>query len=87
MTVNKGVNSMTLLETVKLELDTLPEGMLPSVREFIAFQKYKTKKCKAPKMSDSEYLMSIPGMMESIQDGIDTPLSECIPLEDVWSDV
>jgi hypothetical protein len=28
-----------------------------------------------------------PEYLKSIMDGIDTPLSECVPLEDVWPDV
>jgi hypothetical protein len=28
--------------------------------------------------SDAEYLESIPGMIESIQEGIATPLDECL---------
>jgi hypothetical protein len=81
---------MTLLEMVKAELDTLPEECLPTVREFVSFQKYQQthKPLPAPDtMSDTEYLKSIPGMWESILEGIDTPLSECIPMEEVWADV
>jgi hypothetical protein len=36
---------------------------------------------------DSAYLASIPGMAESIGEGVATPLSECVPLRDVWPDV
>lgn len=38
-------------------------------------------------VDDTTYLSSIPGMVESIDEGIKTPLSECIPLEKVWPDV
>ena len=33
------------------------------------------------------YLMSLPGMYESIIEGTKTPISECIPLSEVWDDV
>ncbi len=36
---------------------------------------------------DTEYLMSIPGMADKIKDGMNTPISECVPLADVWPDV
>jgi len=38
-------------------------------------------------MDDNTYLASIPGMMDSIREGVNTPLSECVPLEEVWPDV
>jgi hypothetical protein len=38
-------------------------------------------------IDDNAYLASIPGMMESIKEGINTPLSECVPLREVWPDV
>ncbi|GMO47647.1 MAG: hypothetical protein Ta2G_03190 [Termitinemataceae bacterium] len=56
---------MTILESVKQEIDTLSEDAL----------------------SDTKYLNSIPGMAKSIREGIETPLSDCVPLSEVWSDV
>lgn len=38
-------------------------------------------------MIETLYLQSIPGMKESIAEGIATPLSECAPLSEVWPDV
>lgn len=38
-------------------------------------------------IDDSTYLAALPGMMESIKEGIATPLSECIPLREVWPNV
>ena len=35
-------------------------------------------------IDDTAHLGMIPGMMASIQEGIDTPLSECVPLSEVW---
>lgn len=34
-------------------------------------------------VSETLYLLSIPGMKEKIQDGIKTPLSDCINEEDL----
>jgi hypothetical protein len=58
---------MTLLETIKQELDTLPEDMLSGILADINRKKR---------------FASIPGMMDIIQQDSDTPLSECIPKED-----
>jgi hypothetical protein len=33
------------------------------------------------------YLNSVPGMADSIKAGVETPVSACIPLSDVWPDV
>ena len=38
-------------------------------------------------LHEALYLMSIPGMYESITEGAKTPISECIPLSEVWGDV
>jgi hypothetical protein len=73
---------MTLLEAVKMELDSLPEDMLLAVQDFIDSQKNEEKE-----MSDTEYLMSIPRMREIILAGIAEPISECKPLREVWPDV
>ena len=74
---------MTIQETVKKEIDTLSTEALYAVRDFLLFQKYRD----ILQMDDNIYLNSISGMTESIKQGIDTPLSECIPLSDVWADV
>jgi prevent-host-death family protein len=38
-------------------------------------------------IQETLYLMSIPGMKESIIEGANTPIEECIPLEDLTLDV
>jgi len=53
------------------------------VRDFLLFQKYRDVLA----MDDNTYLNTIPGMAASIQEGVKTPLSECVPLSDVWADV
>jgi hypothetical protein len=74
---------MTIRESVKREIDTLPNDALYAVRDFLQFQKYRD----ILEMDDTTYLNSIPGMAESIRNGIETPLSECVPLSSVWADV
>jgi len=74
---------MTIRESVKKEIDTLSNEMLFAVRDFLLFQKYRD----ILEMDDTTYLKSIPGMEKSIKEGIETPISECVPLSDVWADV
>jgi hypothetical protein len=74
---------MTTREYVKIQIDTLPENALKKLAEFITFQRFTLGLFD----NDTDYLMSIPGMAESIKEGANTPLSECVPLSDVWDDV
>jgi len=72
---------MTIRESVKNEIDTLSNDALYAVRDFLLFQKYRDILA----MDDNTYLNTIPGMTDSIREGIATPLSECVPLGDVWA--
>jgi hypothetical protein len=74
---------MTIRESVKTEIDALPDNALYAVRDFLLFQKYRD----ILEMSDNDYLTSLPGMTDSIKNGVETPLSECLPLSKLWSDV
>jgi hypothetical protein len=74
---------MTIRETVKREIDALPNDTLYAVQEFLLFQKYRN----ILEMDDNAYLNNIPGMADSIKEGIETPVSECIPISNVWADV
>ena len=38
-------------------------------------------------LDETNYLCSISGMKESILEEGKTPLEECVPLEEIWSDV
>lgn len=38
-------------------------------------------------IDETDYLSSVPGMVDVIKDGMNTPLSECVPLSEVWSNV
>ena len=74
---------VTIRESIKNEIDTLSDDALYAVRDFLLFQKYR----EVLETDDTTYLNSIPGMADSIKTGIKTPLSECVPLSDVWVDV
>jgi hypothetical protein len=74
---------MTLRESVKIEIDALPEETLFTVRDFLLFQKYRA----ILEMDDTTYLNSLPGIMDSIRQGTETPVSECVALSEVWPDV
>jgi len=67
----------------KIQLDTLPEDVIEKVIEFISFQKFSIGMYD----NDTDYLNSIPGMTEKIKEGMNTPLSECVPMSEVWVDV
>jgi hypothetical protein len=46
------------------------------VRRLVSFE--NTAEClQSAAMQETEYLLSIPGMRESIQEGMDTPVEEC----------
>ena len=76
-------NNVTIRELVKDEIDALSDEALHAVREFLLFQRYRY----ILEMDDTIYLNSIPGMANSIKEGIKTPVNECVPLSDVWNDV
>jgi hypothetical protein len=74
---------MTIRETVKCDIDTLSDTALVLVRDFVLFQKYRD----VFERDDTSYLNAIPGMSDSIRAGMDTPVSDCVPLAKVWPDV
>jgi len=74
---------MSSREYVKKQLDILPDSVVDKLQEYIAFQKFSLGLFD----NDTEYLSSIPGMIESIKTGSAEPLSECIPVSEIWPDV
>jgi hypothetical protein len=58
---------------LKEELDDMPEDALEQIAAFIRFQKF----AKGLWEDDTAYLSSIPGMVDNIVAGKDTPLSDC----------
>lgn len=77
------VKKMSNREYAKAQIDTLPEIAVEKVIEFISYQKYSLGLYD----NETDYLLSVPGMAEKIKDGLATPLSECVPLSEVWPDV
>ena len=59
---------------LKTQIDNLPDAALERVVEYISFQKF----CLGLFEDDTEYLSSIPGMVDIIQKGKATPLEECL---------
>ena len=71
---------MTNREYINIQLETLPENAIEKIVEFIAFQRFALGIYD----NDTDYLKSV-GMSEKIRDGLNTPLSDCVPLSEVWA--
>jgi len=67
----------------KTQIDVLPDNAIAKIIEFITYQRFSLGLYD----NDDEYLASISGMTESIIEGLVMPLSECVPLSEVWPDV
>jgi hypothetical protein len=74
---------MTSIEYAKSQLDLLPESAIEKIIEYIGFQRFTLGLYE----DDTDYLTSIPEMADKIKEGMNTPLSECVPLSEVWDDV
>jgi hypothetical protein len=74
---------MSNREYARTQIDTLPEDIIEKLVEFISFQKFTLGLYD----NDTDYLNSVPGMTDKIKNGMNTPLSECVPLSEVWADV
>ncbi|MDR0936444.1 MAG: hypothetical protein LBM98_07195 [Oscillospiraceae bacterium] len=75
---------MTVQEICINRITTLPEPLARRVLGYIDALVYNDP---ATIDDDTDYLKSIPGMWESIEEGSRTPSSECIALEEIWPDV
>jgi hypothetical protein len=74
---------MSNRDYAKAQLDALPDGAIEKVLEFISFQKYSLGLYD----NDTDYLTSVPGMADKIKAGLAAPITDCVPLSDVWPDV
>jgi len=74
---------MSNRDYVRMQIDTLPDSVIDKVHEYIAFQLFTL----GAYQDETEYLESVPGMVDKIKDGMNTPLSDCVPLSEVWGDV
>jgi hypothetical protein len=75
--------SPAIIKELFSEIEALPEENVGILQQFVLFLKHRNELT----LDDSAYLSSIPGMMDSIEEGVNIPLSECVPLEKVWTDV
>ena len=64
---------MSRKELLMTQIDLLPDPAIEKVLEFISFQRYSLGLFE----NDTDYLNSIPGMPESIIQGLKTPVHEC----------
>ena len=74
---------MTNQEYIINQLNILPEDTIAKIVDFISYQKFTLGLYD----NDTDYLMSVPGMTKKIQEGLSTPLSECVHEPNLWSDV
>jgi len=74
---------MTTKEFIKEQADLLPESALERIAEFILYQKFSLGLYS----DETDYLVSIPGMVESIKTAAAESISECKDLSEVWPDV
>jgi hypothetical protein len=73
-----GTNVQTIRKSLKSKVDTLPDDLVVAVWTLLANQSI---------VDDTSYLNSIPGMAASIREGLEAPISDCVPLSEVWPDV
>ena len=71
---------MTSREYIKTQADMLPEPVIERLVEFISFQKFNLGY-----EDDTDYLLSVPGMEDKINKSLAEPLSESVPISEVWS--
>ena len=67
---------MSNREYVVSQIERLPDSALEKVRDFISYRMFSLGLFD----SDDEYLSAIPGMTDSIKEGLATPVSECVPI-------
>jgi len=74
--------NVAIAKELYAEIENLPEENIGLLRQFLHFLRYRNES-----IDDTTYLSSVSGMMDSIKEGVNTPVSECVPLKDVWADV
>ena len=74
---------MSTRDYVVAQIEDLLESAVNKIIESISFRRFSLGLFD----SDDDYLSSIPGMAESIKDGLAKPPSKCVPLSEVWADV
>ena len=64
---------MNRKELLITQINSLPDSVIDKVMEFVSFQRYSLGLFD----NDTDYLNSIPGMAESIVQGMNMPIHEC----------
>ena len=64
---------MSKRELLMTQIDSLPDSVVEKVLEFISFQRYSLGLFD----NDTDYLRSIPGMAESIVQGLKASVHDC----------
>ena len=64
-------------------IDTWPDNRVTALLDYAKSLEHNAGEYD----NDTDYLMSIPGMADKIKAGLNTPLSDCVPLSEVWPDV
>jgi hypothetical protein len=71
-------------DLAKSRIDRLPETAIDKVLDFISYQAYSLGFDVDENDDENVDIESIPAMMEIIDEGINTPLSECKPIPKEW---
>jgi len=66
-------------ELIKQDIELLPDEALEDLRKYVLMQKFYFNIFD----NDTDYLNSIPGMADKIISGMQEPLSESIPADEV----
>ena len=74
---------MSNREYVRTQIDTLPDNVVDKIQDFIAYQRFSLGLFE----DDTDYLTSIPGMVESIKAAAAEPLENYVPVTEIWPDV
>jgi hypothetical protein len=74
---------MSSREYVISKINTLPDNIIEKIQDFMNYQMFTLGLFE----SDTDYLMSIPGMVESIKAAAAEPLEDSVDVSEVWPDV
>ena len=74
---------MSSRDYVRTQIDTLPESVIVKIQDFIAYQMFALGLFD----NDTDYLTSIPGMVETIKAAAAEPLEDCVPASEIFANV
>ena len=73
---------MSAREYIKQQADTLPAQVIEKIMEFVSYQHYLMGYD-----NDTDYLMSVPGMLEKIESASDEYPAGGVGANELWADV